>query len=340
MRERQLRLLVLVVGIALFIGVSVFSGSTTTDSIAVVSSSNVPTGERTTAVEGEEPTAKPYESSPGKGIALPATPKRDGPCFTTPNFTLTPLEQEVRRVYHVSLKVLREINATAWATDGTLLGMMRNGRIVTDRDVDLQIHSTYKGCAPLLASLKDHFARHSKLKSFKVVYTKHPQHGKIGRYVMVRMYREFGTWDTGVDFNCVYMDDPARPTFHVHRGTLEPVPLAVYPLGSCWLYDRPVPCPRDGMSVLEALKPRYAGCMVFPHCLGDPLVSVKKCMSPHPPQPLSAFVESTRQLGRCGFTSLADHYEGEPTCKEIVASAPRCETIDGAKLCFVQAFKG
>jgi hypothetical protein len=265
----------------------------------------------------------------------------DPKCFHTPSFPKTPLEQEVERIYWISVRVMNAINATYWPTDATLLGMMRNGRIVTDRDVDMQIHSTYKGCAPLLNSLRDHFARHAKIKSFKVVLARHPTYGRIGRYAMIRLFREFGTFDTGVDFNCVYTDDPAKPTYHVHRGTLEPVPLAVYPLGQCMLYGRVVPCPKDGYSVLESLKPRYDGCMVFPHCLGEPTISTKRCMSPHPTLPLEDFVKTTQELERCGFTSLARHYEQEPSCKRIMErNALACEMAEGGEICFVQSFKG
>jgi hypothetical protein len=289
-------------------------------------------------VETTPPTTVPVRHSAQSKTARASSGSE---CFKTPDFPMTGLEQEVQRVYHLSIAVMAEINATYWPTDGTLLGMMRNGRIVTDRDVDLQIHATYKTCGPLLASLRGLFAKRAKIKSFKVVYAKTAKHGKVGRYVMVRLIREHGTFDTGVDFNCVYTDEPERPTFHVHKGTLEPVPLAVFPLGKCRLYDRDVPCPRDGYSVLEALKPRYDGCMVFPHCLGNPTISVKKCMSPHPMLPLADFVSSTRQLQACGYTALADHYDREPSCRGLAeANAPRCEQFPEGRLCFVQPFKG
>lgn len=297
--------------------------------------------ERVTAT-GAAAEAAESDSGAGSPTAGAAQVRGDA-CFKMPNFPLSPLEEEVRRVYRVSHEVMTAMNATYWPTDGTLLGMMRNGRIATDRDVDLQIHATYKTCAAVLQSLRDRFAKLVSLKSFKVVYAKNAKYGKIGRYAMVRMFRKYGTFDTGVDFNCVYTDDPERYTFHVHKGTLEPVPASVYPLGTCRLYTESVPCPRDGYAVLDALKPRYAGCMVFPHCVGNPLVSTKACLSPHPVRPLQEFVDTTQQLERCGYTSLAAHFASTQSCLNILRTDPsffKCDVKDGEKVCFVQPFKG
>ena len=257
-------------------------------------------------------------------------------------FPLAPLEREIDRIYRVTEAVMRDLNATYWPTDGTLLGMMRNGRVATDRDIDLQIHATYATCRSLLASLGPAFEKHvGKLKSFKVVTAKHPKtRAKIGRYAMVRMFRKHGTFDTGADFNCVFTDEPSQFRFYVHRGTLEPVPMTVYPLGTCLLYGRSVPCPADGYAVLDALKPRYAGCMVFPHCVGDPTVSAKACLSPHPPYPMQQFVDWTMALQRCGHTSLGPHYRAEPACARMMAAPHRCDNATAAATCFLQAFKG
>jgi hypothetical protein len=258
-------------------------------------------------------------------------------------FPVSPLEQEIRRLYDMTLAAVHAMNATAWPTDATLLGMMRNGRVATDRDIDMQIHSTYKGCHALLSGVKKHFAKLGVVKSFKVVTAKHKTLGKIGRYAMVRMKREFGTFDTGVDFNCVFTDEPDRPTYYVHRGTLEPVPAAVYPLGRCRFYDKVVPCPRDGYSVLASLKPRYDGCMVFPHCFGDPLFSTRRCMSPHPTLTTGAFLESTKKLAACGYTNMVQHFNAEPQCKAMLQrgdAGRKCEVIDGKTICFSQAFSG
>lgn len=256
------------------------------------------------------------------------------------DFPLTGLEQELRRLGSLVDEVMREVGAVYWPTDGTLLGLMRNGRVSTDRDLDYQIHSTYDKCFEYLSSLKAHFERRARIKSFKVVKTKLSGR-KIGRYAMVRLYRQFGTFDTGPDFNCVYMDDATTPKYFTHRGVLTPVPAAVYPLGYCLMYGKVVPCPKDGMSVLESLKPRYEGCMVFPHCIGDPSHSSRKCMSPHPEYPLKDFVDSTEALHTCGFTSLSAHFESEPSCKVVLSGAQRhCETIDGTQICFLQKFDG
>ena len=255
---------------------------------------------------------------------------------------LSGLEKEIVRIWNISAAVMEEVGATFWPTDGTLLGLMRNGRVATDRDIDLQIHTTKDRCAALLSSLKPYFTKRCDLQSFKVVSVKH-EGKKIGRYAMVRMHRKFGTFSTGVDFNCVYTDDPEKPMFFTHRGVYTPVPKAVYPLGKCLFYGASVPCPKDGYAVLEALKPRYEGCMVFPHCIGDPSVSTKKCLSPHPEVPLASFVSTTTMLQRCGYTSLKEHWDKEPSCRGVLGqqgSSRRCETHDGKQICFLQKFNG
>jgi hypothetical protein len=234
---------------------------------------------------------------------------------------------------------MADVNATYWPTDGTLLGLMRNGRVSTDRDLDYQIHSTYEGCSALLGSLKARFEQRARIKSFKVVKVK-VNGRKIGRYAMVRLFREHGTFDTGPDFNCVYMDIPTAPKFFTHRGVLTIVPHSVYPLGWCLMYGVAIPCPADGMAVLTALKPRYDGCMVFPHCTGDPNFSTRRCLSPHPSFPNQRFVESTTALARCGFTSLRQHFEHEKTCKELLHQTPKCESIGDSNVCFLQQFDG
>lgn len=279
-----------------------------------------------------QPTAPAISESSGPPSAL-------CPVENLIQFPLSGLEQELERLGKITAAVMRAVNATYWPTDGTLLGLMRNGRVSTDRDLDYQIHSTYDQCASLLGSLKTRFERLARIKSFKVVKVKYNGR-KIGRYAMVRLFREYGTFDTGPDFNCVYMDEPSSPRFYTHRGVLALVPHTVYPLGWCLMYGKPVPCPRDGMAVLSSLKPRYDGCMVFPHCLGDPNHSSRRCLSPHPPFPLHRFEESTIALGKCGFTSLREHLRLEPSCKALAAATPKCETVEGNEVCFLQKFDG
>lgn len=260
-------------------------------------------------------------------------------CSPQFDYPLVPLEQELDRIWDITEKVMRKANATYWPTDGTLLGLMRNGRVTTDRDLDFQVHSTYDSCYSFLAGLKSLFEQHAKIKSFKVVKAKY-NGKKIGRYVMVRLFRKFGTFDTGPDFNCVYMDGKT-PHFFTHRGILTPVPSQVFPLGRCLAYNRTVLCPKDGYSVLESLAPRYVGCMVFPHCFGNPLHSSKKCLSPHPRMPLTYFVNSTRRMQRCGFANLAKHFENEKSCRLMLESrTEHCEIIDGDHICFLQKFDG
>lgn len=259
---------------------------------------------------------------------------------------LSGLEQELERIWSVSMEVMSEFpNTKFWPTDGTLLGLMRNGRVATDRDIDLQIHATFDTCYAVLASLEKAFAKHVKLQSFRIAKIKH-NGKKIGRYAMVRFYRKFGTFHTGVDFNCVYDDAPEGPSYFTHRSTLTPLPTATFPLGKCMFYGREVPCPASGMRVLEQLAPRYSGCMVFPHCMGDPSVSTKRCLSPHPKIPFARFVEVTRELDKCGYVSLAKHFETEPTCQGMLAQlekpdGTRCETNAGGKtICFLQRYDG
>ena len=243
-------------------------------------------------------------------------------------FSLSPLELELRRLYRLSVDVMRDVNATFWPTDGTLLGILRNGRVASDRDLDFNVHTTFDDSFRLLSSLEHLFKRRvGRLKSFKVVASKSLRRprdgGKVGRYVMVRLYREFGDFDTGVDFNCVYLDSvkggPVGPSYHVHNGHLVAVPPGVLPLGTCAVYGMKVPCPGNGYAVLASLAPRYDGCVVYPHCVGNPLVAVPKCLTPHPKAPLQAFVDATKWLHRCGFGSLAAHFDAFPECKVMLS---------------------
>lgn len=300
----------------------------------------------------EAPPPPPRPATPAPVIEVPATVPAinataanavsgKNECFKIPSFPVSGLEQELIRLYAITEEVMKEIGATYWPTDGTLLGMIRNGRIATDRDLDMQIHSTYAGCAKLLHSLREPFGRRADIKSFKVVNAKGSKRGKIGRYAMVRLFRKHGTFDTGVDFNCVYTDDAEGPTMHVHRGHLVKVPATVFPLGRCALYDRVVPCPRDPMAVLGLFAPRYDGCLVFPHCLGPPAVSVRDCLSPHPDVPLQSFVEDAKALDKCGYVNMLQHFQTEPTCPTVLAGTNRrCRKVDGGgELCFLQKFE-
>lgn len=281
------------------------------------------------------------QQSPAQAQSVAITEKPSVECVNQSRllqFPLPPLERELQRLAHLTAEVMAEARATYWPVDGTLLGVMRNGRVSTDRDLDFSIQSTYDQCFPLLSSLRQFFAKRARIKSFKVVKTKLPDGKKVGRYVMVRLYAEHGSFDTGPDFNCVYMDDSRGPHYFTHRGVLTAIPPSVYPLSECLLYNTTIPCPRDGMSFLKTLTPRYDGCMVFPHCLGDPLHSSKGCMSPHAPFPLERFVESTKELQRCGFTSLASHWEEEASCQSI---KEHCRVVQGGvRLCFLQPFSG
>ena len=258
---------------------------------------------------------------------------------------LSPLEMELKRLLAITLAVLREKGLTGWAADGTLLGLVRNGRVATDRDLDFQLHSTYQWCASHLASLKSAFEKHTPLRMFKVVYAKY-RGQKIGRYAMVRMPAVHGTFGTGVDFNCVYTDDPDGYTMHVHRGTVERIPPEAFPLRMCLGYGMAVPCPRDAMAVLSMFRPRYDGCMVFPHCTGDPLISTKRCLSPHPPMARARFVETTERLEECGWVSLAKHFKQEPACAELMRigdAGSECKPAEnGARwpTCFLQKYEG
>lgn len=265
-------------------------------------------------------------------------------------FPLSPLEQELRRLAGITARVMADINATYWPADGTLLGIMRNGRVATDRDLDFQIHSTTKDCFAFLASLRPHFAKYARIKSFDVKKKKH-NGAKLGRYAMVRLYREYGTFDTGPDFNCVYTDATEGPAFFTHKGVFTTLPSAVFPLRPCLLYDQPILCPGDGMAFLKTLRPRYDGCMVYPHCFGPATHSTRKCLSPHPVFPLAAFVQSTQQVAKCGYVSLAAHFDAEPECQKLLQAAAatpgysadptqamQCEQLAGEKICFLQRF--
>ena len=274
---------------------------------------------------------------------------RDSPLL---HFPLSPIELELRRLAALTRDVMADINATYWPVDATLLGLMRNGRVATDRDLDFSIHATFETCWSILGSLKDAFVRRgAKVKYFKVAKAKvNLPEGvrfggrtatgsgpvvKIGRYGMVRVVREFGDFDTGPDFNCVYTDDPRGPSFHTHKGALTVLPSHIFPLKTCLFYNETVPCPADGAAVLATLAPRYDGCLAYPHCMGDPTVSHRDCLTPHPMQrDLVAFVESTRLIDGCGFVSLVGHYADAPACKREFT--PRCDEKRG--LCFIQPF--
>jgi hypothetical protein len=287
-------------------------------------------------------------------------------CLSDPlgDIPLSDLEQELRHLYNIALEVAAEVGAVIWPTDATLLGMMRSGRIMTDRDIDFQIHSTFDGCAPLLRSLQAPFEKRISVRMFKVVAAKvflddpatpgKKIKRKVGRYAMMRAHPKYGTFGTGVDFNCVYLDDPQRPLMHVHKGTLEHIPHdVIFPMRECLMYGRAVPCPRDGMGVFRLFAPRYDGCLTFPHCTGDPSTVVRQCTSPHPPlATFDRYLEAPRALDRCGFLSLASHFEEEPTCAPMLRrlkdeGPSRCEgptvtpgQIKGAPICYLQPFKG
>jgi len=268
---------------------------------------------------------------------------------------ISPLERELQRIYNLSLDVAMELNRTIWPTDGSLLGMMRNGRIATDLDIDFQFHTqSLDTCYTDLAQLRDAFTKRlpkdnaapKVLKYFKVAMIKGPHGKKIGRYAMVRLHRVFGTFDTGADFNCVYHDNPNRPTFHTHKGVLIPVPASVYPLARCLLYGQAVRCPADGYAVLATLSPRYDGCMVYPHCMGDhPSVKAKGCLTPHPKVPVSLFPEMTLALEAEGFVSLGEHWRTSHYCRLYrEGRGPVCRRGGDDKaqpdVCFLQPFNG
>eukprot|EP00760_Papus_ankaliazontas_P031371 PhM_4_TR5250/c0_g1_i2/m.41945 len=259
---------------------------------------------------------------------------------------ISSLERELQRIYDLSLDVAKELNVTIWPTDGALLGLIRNGRISTDADLDFQIHATYDTCAKVLNSLRSVFERlggTGRVHYFKVATTRGPKGNKIGRYAMVRMKGKFGH-DTGADFNCVFTDDPEGPKFYTHRGKLTLIPKQVFPLKKCLFYDtRAVPCPGDGYAVLETLKPRYDGCMVFPHCVGDFKHPTKRCGTPHPVMPIDMFVKQTQELHRCGFVSLAEHWTSEPKCRgfeKATSPARKCEHVNAGEVCFLQPYDG
>lgn len=281
------------------------------------------------------------------------TQSRSGPadteCLTSPliNFPLSPLEMELQRLANLTDEVMSAIGATYWPADATLLGLMRNGRVATDRDLDYSIHATFATCATVLGSLRAEFVkRGAVVKYFKVATAKVVEQGsggtngggrkvKVGRYAMVRILRKFGDFDTGPDFNCIYMDDVRGPSFFTHKNVLTVLPKEIFPLKRCLMYNKSVSCPGDGYGFLATLTPRYDGCMVYPHCLGDPKVSHRDCLTPHPPQELETFVASTKLINKCGFVSLLNHWEREPKCRQTFV--PRCDDKRG--LCFVQPFK-
>ena len=264
-----------------------------------------------------------------------------------PDVPLTPLEEELRYLLEMTTEILHEKKLIGWPADGTLLGLVRNGRVATDRDIDYQIHSTYQWCANHLHSLKAAFEARTKIRMFKVVHGKF-KGKKIGRYAMVRMPPKYGDFGTGIDFNCVYTDGgEGHYTMHVHKGTIEKIPAQAFPLKFCLAYGRPIPCPQDPMAVLGMFTPRYDGCMIFPHCTGDPLKhgKNKKCLTPHYPLPRKEFAEVVKKLDSCGWVSLKKHMEEESQCNMMLEDgdqANKCEKIQGWKypLCFLQGFIG
>jgi hypothetical protein len=264
-----------------------------------------------------------------------------------PEVPLSPLEQELRRILEMTVDILRERNLVGWPADGTLLGLVRNGRVMTDRDIDFNIHSTYTWCSSHLHSLKSAFEKRTKIRMFKVVHTKRNGQ-KIGRYAMVRMPPVYGTFGTGVDLNCVYEDDAQNLRMHVHSGTLEVIPAEAFPLGFCLGYGLAIPCPRDPMAVLDMFRPRYDGCMVFPHCTGDPRFGTKKCLSPHPPlKPRRRFLDVVEKLDQCGWVSLKRHASTHASCAEMLEpgaeAKEQCGGLDNPKqrwpICFLQGYK-
>eukprot|EP00758_Cryptobia_borreli_P009283 Tbor_TRINITY_DN5464_c0_g1::TRINITY_DN5464_c0_g1_i3::g.25299::m.25299 len=257
-------------------------------------------------------------------------------------FPKSALEDELDRLGKLTDLVMGDLGLTYYPTDATLLGLMRNGRVATDRDLDYNIHVTYATCKSVLYSLKKAFEnRGSVLNYFKVreaylrVKNGTSINRKLGIYAMVRVNREFGTFNTGVDFSCVFMDDSNGPHFVTHKGLLTPIPDGVYPLRKCLMYGRSVACPGDGYAYLKALTPRYDGCAVFPHCMARDVNRVYKgCLTPHKIVPLANFIKSTSLLERCGFTSLVKHFETEPLCRKEYT--PACDNETG--LCFIQKF--
>lgn len=268
-----------------------------------------------------------------------------------PGIPLSPLERELRRLLEMTIDILREKNIVGWPADGTLLGLVRNGRIMTDRDIDFNIHSTFRWCEQTLASLRGAFAKRGKVRMFKIAYAR--WNGiKIGRYAMVRMPPVYGKFGTGVDFNCVYTDVADKLQMHVHKGSLEVIPnhAMKMPLGFCLGYGLAIPCPHDPMAILNMFKPRYDGCMLFPHCTGDPLYGTKKCLTPHPPlSPRTKFVDVVDKLTQCGWVNLKKHSETESLCKEMLnplsaaAQSEKCmpkeDPVQKWPTCFLQGYK-
>merc|ERR1712000_12942 len=118
-----------------------------------------------------------------------------------------------------------------------------------------------------------------------------------------------------------------------------------FPLKFCLAYNRPIPCPRDPMAILGMFSPRYDGCMVYPHCRGDPLKhgKSKKCLTPHPPMSRQKFVDTVKKLDGCGWVSLKKHMDEESSCSRMLEAgdaANKCEKMRGwdSPLCFLQSF--
>ncbi|KEG12182.1 hypothetical protein DQ04_01921050 [Trypanosoma grayi] len=268
------------------------------------------------------------------------------------DFPMSELEQELRRVYAVVDTVMRKHGITYWPADGTLLGIIRQGRVANDLDLDFHVLTTRKDCLPLLRSLEGPFKKMATILRFSIAVggKKHRPYTGVAMFAMVRMVRQFGDINTGADITCVYYEPDGLYTVFNHFGRLMPIPNNTFPLVPCRVYDMTVMCPADGHAMLKAFKPRYDGCMIFPHCFGDPERSHRRCLTPHPPVPLADFVNATKALQRCGYANLVDHYGSEPLCARLMEEAERpglvccdptrCELLNGHRYCFLQPFNG
>ncbi|KAH9599980.1 hypothetical protein LSM04_006032 [Trypanosoma melophagium] len=268
------------------------------------------------------------------------------------DFPMSTLEQELRRIYAMVVAVMKEHQLTYWPADGTLLGIIRQGRVANDRDLDFHVLTTMENCKPLLRSLGSSFGKLARLTYFKVmaVKKKHLPYYGTGMFAMIRMVRKFGSFDTGVDLTCVHRQPNGSHTVFNHFGRLMLLPNNSFPLVPCRVYDMTVLCPSDGSQLLEAFKPRYEGCMVFPHCFGDPETSHTRCPTPHPLVPLRNFLDATTTLKQCGYVNLVDHYNRESLCTHLMNEtrglaidfndSVKCEVLNNRKYCFLQQFDG
>ncbi|ORC86532.1 putative membrane-associated protein [Trypanosoma theileri] len=268
------------------------------------------------------------------------------------DFPMSTLEQELRRIYAIVDAVMKEHQLTYWPADGTLLGIIRQGRVANDRDLDFHVLTTMEDCKPLLRSLGSSFKKLANLTYFKVISVRkrHLPYYRMGMFAMVRMMRKFGFFNTGVDLTCVHRQPNGSHTVFNHFGRLMLLPNNSFPLIPCRAYDMTVLCPGDGYRMLEAFKPRYEGCMVFPHCFGDPETSHVRCLTPHPLVPLKHFIDATTTLKQCGYVNLVDHYSEEPLCAHLmnetrvlengVNHSLDCRVFNENKFCFLQKFNG